>query len=80
MPFLDRGYRLGQRVGIRCPENCVYVGRRSFHHRLQVTKWQSPWTPGHNCDTADWLALYSMFARLTWLQLAELKGMQDFGL
>ena len=28
------------------PEHTVYVGRGSSHHRLQVTKWRSPWTPG----------------------------------
>lgn len=44
--------------------------------RLQVTKWQSPWTPGHNCDISDWLALYIQHVRASdlWQQLAELKG------
>ena len=58
------------------PEHCVYVGRGSFHHRLQGTKWKSPWTPGHNCATDDWLALYIQHIRTSdlWHQLAELQG------
>eukprot|EP00435_Cladocopium_sp_Y103_P031497 s1905_g8.t1 len=55
---------------------CVYVGRGSFHHRLQTTKWKAPWTPGHNCDTSEWLSLYVQHIRTSnlWEQLEELKG------
>eukprot|EP00435_Cladocopium_sp_Y103_P040697 s950_g11.t1 len=53
---------------------CIYVGRGSFHHRLQTTKWRSPWTPGHNCDTSEWLSLYVQHIRTSnlWEQLEEL--------
>ena len=42
------------------PENCVYVGRGSFHHRLQVTKLAIIATP-----PTGWPYTFSMFARLT---------------
>ena len=32
---------------------------------LQVTKWQSL-TPGHNCDTADWLAIQHVHTYNLW--------------
>ena len=36
----------------------VYVGRGHHSHRLPVTKWSSPFVPGHNCDPSSWLPLY----------------------
>ena len=39
------------------PPGVVYVGRGHHSHRLPVTKWSSPFVPGHNCDPC-WLPLY----------------------
>ena len=44
----------------------VLLGLRPSHrsstwqrsHRLPVTKWSSPFVPGHNCDPSCWLPLY----------------------
>ena len=40
------------------PPGVVYVGRGHHSHRLPVTKWSSPFVPGHNCDPSSWLPLY----------------------
>ena len=40
------------------PAGTVYVGLGHHSHRLPVTKWASPFIPGHNCDPAVWLPLY----------------------
>ena len=55
---------------------CTSTVSMLAHQRLQVTKWQSRWTPARNCDTADWLALCIQHVRTSdlWQQLAELKG------
>ena len=62
----------------RLPRKTVYVGRGNFHHRLSTTKWRSPWTPGHNCDTSEWLAKYIIHIRTSnlWDSLHELQGCQ----
>ena len=41
------------------PPGVVYVGRGHHSHRLPVTKWSSPFVPGHNCDPSSWLPLYA---------------------
>ena len=60
----------------KLPQQTVYVGRGNFHHRLATTKWRSPWTPGHNCDTSEWLAKYIIHIRTSnlWDSLYELRG------
>ena len=40
------------------PPGVIYVGRGHHSHRLPVTKWSSPFVPGHNCDPSSWLPLY----------------------
>ena len=40
------------------PPGVVYVGRGHHSHRLPVSKWSSPFVPGHNCDPSSWLPLY----------------------
>ena len=49
------------------PPGVVYVGRGQHSHRLPVTKWSSPFVPGHNCDPSSWLP-HSMWSasRSTW--------------
>ena len=40
------------------PRNCVYVGRGHHSHRLRTTQWASPFVPGHNCSSDEWLPAY----------------------
>ena len=40
------------------PSGHVYVGQGHHSHRLPVTKWASPFVPGHSCSGSDWLPLY----------------------
>ena len=40
------------------PSSCVYVGRGHHSHRVPVTKWKSPMTPGHDCSIEEWVAQY----------------------
>ena len=54
----------------------VYVGRGHHSHRLPVTKWASPYVPGHNCAMSDWLPQYIEHIMTSGLKedLAELCG------
>ena len=40
------------------PPDAIYVGRGHHSHRLPVSKWKSPWSPGHDCTHDEWLILY----------------------
>ena len=57
------------------PLGHVYVGMGNHAHRLQTTKWKSPWQVGVNCTPQDWLPLFVQYVRETlWQELDELEG------
>ena len=41
------------------PPGVVYVGRGHHSHRLPVTKWSSPFVPGHNCRPLGFHSMWS---------------------
>lgn len=59
------------------PAECVYVGRGHHSHRIPVTKWRSPDTPGHDCSAEEWVARYVghiCSSEVLWTALPELRG------
>ena len=47
----------------KLPPKCIYVGRGRWHHshRLPLSEWCSPYTPGHDCTADEWLPCYVEF-------------------
>ena len=43
------------------PSKCIYVGRGHHSHKLPLSKWCSPYTPGHDCTADEWLPCYVEF-------------------
>ena len=59
----------------KLPPNHVYVGRGHHSHRLPLSVWTSPFTPGHDCSEDAWLCLYvNHICSTLWDQLASLHG------
>ena len=40
---------------------CIYVGRGHHSHRLHLSEWCSPYTPGHDCTADERLPCYVEF-------------------
>eukprot|EP00435_Cladocopium_sp_Y103_P021191 s84_g5.t1 len=78
----DKASRVPQRACVSdvlvegsLPVGHVYVGMGNHAHRLQTTKWRSPWQVGVDCTPQDWLPLYVQYIRETmWDDLSELEG------
>ncbi|CAE7218895.1 FCPB [Symbiodinium sp. CCMP2592] len=57
------------------PPGHVYVGRGHHSHRLPVTKWCSPYTPGHDCSPSEWMHLFVEHIICNfWTSLPDLQG------
>ncbi|CAE7251852.1 unnamed protein product [Symbiodinium sp. CCMP2592] len=80
-PGIDRLVPLGRAVGEvelhdrSLPPGHVYVGRGHHSHRLPVTKWCSPYTPGHDCSPSEWMHLFVEHIICNyWTSLPDLQG------
>ena len=59
----------------KIPPNHVYVGRGHHSHRLPLSAWTSPFTPGHDCSEDAWLCLcVNHICSTLWDQLPSLHG------
>ena len=59
------------------PPGCIYVGRGHHSHRLPVSKWRAPMTPGHDCPPEEWVIQYVNHicsSDVLWQALPELRG------
>ena len=45
----------------KLPPKCIYVWRGHHSHRLPLSEWCSPYTPGHDCTADEWLPCYVEF-------------------
>ncbi len=59
------------------PSHCIYVGRGHHSHRLPLSKWSTPVTPGHDCTPEEWVVRYVdhiCSSDTLWQALPELQG------